>query len=207
MLIAAKLPIRAKLPVITPIAHSVSRRHLVWGTVVAMSTAGEYTYKYVIASATLWLPKSSCEGLSGANTSYFCGKRPAIVHKSSSQDYLKCSTCNSRRIWWSNNHGCRYPRPGMTVDACIVAKQPAKLLLIQRQKAPCKVSSIALPAVIEKSSGYMLVSCGTVWEVAACHRLLELLYPQSLSFCGACNQPRGLVAACMSVLVRTHADL
>jgi hypothetical protein len=37
---------------------------------------------------------------------------------------------------------CRYPRPGMTVDACIVAKQqPAKVLLIQRKKPPCKVQS------------------------------------------------------------------
>ena len=34
----------------------------------------------------------------------------------------------------------RYPRPGMTVDACIVSKQqPSKVLLIKRQKAPCKV--------------------------------------------------------------------
>lgn len=36
----------------------------------------------------------------------------------------------------------RYPRPGLTVDACIVSQQtPPKILLIKRQKAPCKVQS------------------------------------------------------------------
>ncbi|DBA81299.1 TPA: 8-hydroxy-dADP phosphatase activity protein [Trebouxia sp. C0005] len=65
------------LPVISgSLAHPVTRRHLVWRAVVAMSQSGEYTYKY--------------------------------------------------------------PRPGMTVDACVVAKQQAKVLLIQRKKSPCK---------------------------------------------------------------------
>lgn len=66
------------LPVISgSLPHPLTRRHLVWRAVVAMSQSGEYTYKY--------------------------------------------------------------PRPGMTVDACIVAKQqPAKVLLIQRKKSPCK---------------------------------------------------------------------
>ena len=36
------------------------------------------------------------------------------------------------------------PRPGMTVDAVIVAKQqPPKVLLIQRKNPPCQVSSPA----------------------------------------------------------------
>lgn len=39
----------------------------------------------------------------------------------------------------SGEYTYKYPRPGMTVDACIVAKQqPAKVLLIQRKKSPCK---------------------------------------------------------------------
>ncbi|DBA75329.1 hypothetical protein WJX77_010069 [Trebouxia sp. C0004] len=39
----------------------------------------------------------------------------------------------------SGEYSYKYPRPGMTVDACIVAKQtPAKVLLIQRKKSPCK---------------------------------------------------------------------
>ncbi|KAL3134050.1 hypothetical protein ABBQ32_008479 [Trebouxia sp. C0010 RCD-2024] len=39
----------------------------------------------------------------------------------------------------SGEYTYRYPRPGLTVDACIVSKQtPPKILLIKRQKAPCK---------------------------------------------------------------------
>lgn len=39
----------------------------------------------------------------------------------------------------SGEYTYKYPRPGLTVDAVIVSKrQPAKVLLIQRKKAPCE---------------------------------------------------------------------
>ncbi|KAL3143598.1 hypothetical protein ABBQ38_002395 [Trebouxia sp. C0009 RCD-2024] len=39
----------------------------------------------------------------------------------------------------SGEYSYKYPRPGLTVDACIVSQQtPPKILLIKRQKAPCK---------------------------------------------------------------------
>ncbi|KAK9794301.1 hypothetical protein WJX73_001161 [Symbiochloris irregularis] len=54
---------------------------------------------------------------------------------------------NSRLIT-RMGHTYEYPRPGLTVDAIIVAEpqkaEPAKLLLIQRKKPPCK-DAWALP--------------------------------------------------------------
>lgn len=46
------------------------------------------------------------------------------------------------RLATNMSYTYKYPRPGMTVDACIVAEpqqtQPAQVLLIQRQKPPCQ---------------------------------------------------------------------
>ena len=95
-----------------------------------MSKPGEYTYKceFALLVLTCMVRRSNATGrfIEGS-----------VVN-------LSCTTCHvQHHLPSSIDHAVPLadPRPGMTVDAVIVAKQqPPKVLLIQRKNPPCQVN-------------------------------------------------------------------
>ena len=116
----------ATIAIWTPAINPQQRRALSKGP-ISMSKPGEYTYKCEFALLVL-----TCMVRPNATGRFI---RYSVVN-------LSCTTF-SVRVPSSFDHAVPLadPRPGMTVDAVIVAKQqPPKLLLIQRKNPPCQVS-------------------------------------------------------------------